>query len=76
MKIDPDAPAHPTIELYDIDPNDVQHPGMTIRTQIAAMAMQGMLANKDLRNDIDNLEVARCSAGYADALIAELNKTA
>lgn len=51
--------------------------GLTKREKIAAMAMQGILANT---NTISNVaytpggEVAKVSVAYADALLAELEK--
>lgn len=47
--------------------------GLTIRTQIAAMAMQGILANSGDKYKADY--VANKSVMYADYLIKELNKT-
>jgi hypothetical protein len=64
-----------------------ENPGLTIRQQFAAMAMQGLLANKailqvtfnlDGSTTIQNLQAERTailSIRYADALINELNKT-
>lgn len=43
------------------------------RRKIAAMAMQGLLANPDYENR-SSRDVASRSVIYADALIAELNK--
>lgn len=49
-------------------------PGATVRTQLAAMAMQGILSNPSLI-DSDNWDwVTKQSVQVADALIAELNK--
>lgn len=58
MKVNPDAPAHPSFEANETGYGDTISlqlggsttflpftKGMNIRTQIAAMAMQGMLAN-------------------------------
>lgn len=55
--------------------------GMSIRQHIAAMAMQGMLANSSLLQsipksmaDIADKIYAIAAVEHADALIAELNK--
>lgn len=55
--------------------------GVTIRQYFAAMAMQGILSNHWCQSDfngtlmaINQEQVAKQSVGYADALIAELNK--
>jgi hypothetical protein len=42
--------------------------GMSLRTYLAAMAMQGMLASDTLEG------IAKYAVQHADALIAELNK--
>lgn len=45
-----------------------------VRTQIAADALNGLLANPD--NSLQNTKtLVSCSVAYADALIAELEKT-
>jgi hypothetical protein len=56
-------------------------PGLTKREQIAAMALQGILANHWCQNDFKNnivamdyAETAQQAIGYADALLAELTK--
>ena len=84
--VNPNDPAFPThILVRDKlggDPYQMtKHPGMSIRTQLAAMAMQGMLAN-GLRTDQgvepfyckQPIELAGLAITYADALIEELNK--
>ena len=49
--------------------------GLTKREYIAAMAMQGMLANSELTNEtFKERLVAAWSVDCADALIDELNK--
>ena len=52
---------------------DVYFCGLTKREYFAAMAMQGLLANSS--NSIYPTEVAQDSLIYADALLAELEKT-
>jgi hypothetical protein len=47
--------------------------GLTKREYFAALAMQGLLANSS--NSIYPTEVAQDSLIYADALLAELEKT-
>lgn len=51
--------------------------GLTIRQHFAAMAMKGILSNSPDWNGTQshNEWVAKISVSYADALIAELNKT-
>ncbi len=61
-------------------------PGLTVREYFAAKAMQGMLAGVWTDDDMAEYDddaaafaehkaiVAKACAGYADALIAELNK--
>lgn len=63
MITDPNAPALP-----NADSN-----GITIREHIATMALQGMLA--DHTRDSTWGEYAEGAVKFADALIAELNKT-
>jgi hypothetical protein len=50
--------------------------GVTKRELFAAMAMQGMLADPNIRGDISELPgvVAAESVAFADALLAELAK--
>lgn len=69
MKINPDDSA--TGFAFNNDQRG-HNTGLTIRTQIAAMAMQGLLANS---NNYGTGIVASNSVAYADALIEELNKT-
>jgi len=55
-------------------PNGYSNKGLTIRTQIAAMAMQGLIANDNIgfiNLDVDDL--ARQSVKIADELISRLN---
>lgn len=75
MKIDPNAPAYPTGEELDrnLEISVRKVGGMTIRTQIAAMAMQGLLAQTYWTS---TQLVAEYAVDLADALIAELNKEA
>lgn len=79
--INPKSPASPILDAaYSEHSNqywlELQDAGMDIRTKIAAMAMQGIMA-ADVDLDDDELQaetVARISVRYADALIKELNK--
>lgn len=68
MSIDPNAPVFPSHGTM----GEVCHKGMTIRAEIAARAMQGMLSNSD--NNRSPGVLAIWAMKYADALIAELNK--
>ena len=47
--------------------------GMDIRTQIAAMAMQGLLSNSALK-DVHIDDISRISVKAATSLLNELNK--
>lgn len=47
--------------------------GLTIRAELAARAMQGML-NNPAYNDFMMRDIVHDAVQYADALIAELNK--
>lgn len=78
--------------MAQINPNDPTFPtlsyqtssGISIRTQLAAMAMTGLLSNQTVIESIANNEkgdptrtaqnVAKSSVRFADALIEELNK--
>lgn len=83
--INPNAPAFPrAFEFSKVYNNDCENePGMDIRTQIAAMAMQGILSNSSfilsLERRVSNHDegaqlAAQTAIGFADALIRELNK--
>lgn len=75
MKIDPNAPAMPLSIDDFVDADNHPAKGMTIRTKIAAMAMQGVIAAECPGNEFqDHQARARFSVACADALIAELNK--
>lgn len=60
-------------EAYLLGQQDAQQPSPD-RAMIAAMAMQGLLANTSMTASIKGY--AEESVAYADALIAELNRTA
>jgi len=62
-----DMPAMPTDYLS----------GLTKREHFAAMAMQGILGNAywNEHGDYRPVDVAKCAAEYADALLAELERT-
>jgi hypothetical protein len=73
MNINPNDPAFP---IVDANEKSSIAPGLPIRAQLAAMAMQGILANSP---DWDGKDtsinwISVHSVKYADALIAELNK--
>lgn len=55
---------------YSADPNNMVE-YMTIRTHIAAMALQGLVSDPEF---CDASFASRRAIAYADALIAELNK--
>lgn len=65
MKINPDDPAFPLPSFGE--------PGLTIRAELAARAMQGLLASRE-GSSLDYEQVASEAVRCADALIAELNK--
>jgi hypothetical protein len=75
-------PAYPRIyEFSSKLNNDFENdPGLTKREKIAAMAMQGLLANPDYNCPSDPKKLptttsfAKAALHYADALLAELEK--
>lgn len=74
--IQPNEPAFPFWPVAEFKQPD---PGLTIRAELAARAMQGILANHiamDMpHNPSQQQYVAECAVQLADALISELNKT-
>lgn len=77
-KINPNDPANPRV-AFDKDGTlttfESEFSGMTIRTQIAAMAMQGWIsADYTANSGTPHEELAQWSVKMADALIAELNR--
>lgn len=53
----------------------ITEPGLTKRELIAAMALQGMLANSNQDiTDLSHEEIAMCSVYISDALLSELDK--
>lgn len=80
MKIDPSEPAFPTMDAKELDHCAVlTAPGMSVRTYLAAMAMQGLLGQQngegpyyDNHNCFEDCAVH--AVRQADALIAALNK--
>jgi hypothetical protein len=68
MKINPDDPATGWAASNYTNYNQ----GLTIRTHIATMAMQGLLANPN--NQIVD-HIINTSVLFADALIKKLNET-
>lgn len=78
-KITGNEPAHPCKSLQEMGIVEITvlNPGITIRQQFAAMAMQGILATSD--SNIQNLSdenKALYACIMADNLITELNKEA
>jgi len=82
--IDPNAPANPvsrrTKEKWMDEQGyaregvvQVLAGGLTIRAELAARAMQGMLSNHAYNDFLMN-DIVHDAVQYADALIAELNK--
>ena len=74
-----DLPANPTI-YADMGHNGQREiycdqTGLTKREMFAMAAMQGMLSNPTLGYDVGCSTVAECATGYADALLAELERT-
>lgn len=77
MKIDPNAPAMPNPELSKSHFGHVEaYLGLTIRQELAARAMQGILARNGVGGKEQETSTAQYAVAYADALIAELNKEA
>ena len=76
QKIDDGGPAFPACDLYYKDEEEIidsASQGMSTRTWLAGMAMQGILAANTL--DEETFEnVADFSVTIADATIAQLNK--
>jgi hypothetical protein len=78
--INPNSPAFP-LATIDMDQRRVDYPphvcGLPIRLHLAAMAFQ-QLVRAHVEQSIDDFskqDVARESLSYADALIAEYNRT-
>lgn len=71
QKINPNDPAFPFVEP---DTTCNVNTGMSIRTQLAATAMKGLLASKQPDSGYNPSFVAEQALEYADALINELNK--
>ena len=69
MKITGNEPAYPVFD----EEMDIMRLGLTIRQQFAMAAMQGMIAGKYEGNGI--IDDCKVAVKYADALIAELNRT-
>ena len=67
METEPNEPAYPNIQVPSLK-------GLTKREYLAAMAMQGIIANKD-GLDIKIERIVESAVDTADALIEELNKT-
>jgi hypothetical protein len=92
-RINPNDPAYPqyipggSVNYGDHGAawGDTRNPGLSIRAELAARAMQGILANPDLmqgvaRGDFAEFDksarftIARFALEHADALIAALNR--
>jgi len=72
-----DMPAMPTeVVEYDRDGNLTTRTdaGLTKREYLAALAMQGLLSS-DLKAEASPAHTAQAAAAFADALLAELEKT-
>jgi hypothetical protein len=67
METKANEPAYPNIQLPSLK-------GLTKREYFAAMALQGIIANKD-GLDIKIERIVKSAVDTADALIEELNKT-
>ena len=72
MKINPNDPVQGFVDYGFADENNK---GITIRTQIAAMAMQGLLSNPAKIDTTNFIWLAQYAVGYADELINCLNET-
>jgi hypothetical protein len=72
MKTDPNAPINPYKHLNCNGQIDDQYKGLTKREYFAAMAMQGLLAQKPNRTSFSI--IAMESVSCANALINELNR--
>lgn len=48
--------------------------GLSKREYLAAMAMQGILANSEIAKNNRNLNIEEAALKFADSLIIELNK--
>lgn len=73
----PNSPINPILELNN-HPSDMFGNGLTKREFFAAMAMKALISTENF-NVLDSTKMSKKTAqiaiGYADALIAELNKT-
>jgi hypothetical protein len=67
METKANEPAYPNIQVASLK-------GLTKREYFSAMAMQGIIANKD-GLDIKIERIVESAVDTADALIEELNKT-
>lgn len=77
MKIQPNDPAMPAITetlTTGIATIPIQSDGLSIRAELAARAMQGLLSNHAMIDTTAFEWIAKQAVGYADALIKELNK--
>lgn len=68
----------PTVEHQFETAGYVQHLGLTKREHFAAMAMQGLLANAQIAEDVGKVggnggDYARAALFHADALLAALD---
>lgn len=77
MNNDYNQPAFPAMDMNQnmgIDRLELRYKGMTKRELIAAMAMQGMLANGNLETWMDLNEIPKESLKRADELLKQLEK--
>ena len=74
MNADPHGTAFP-VNSYILPNGQVEHPqyGMTQRTYIAALCMQGFLARPEEPEGVGFSVFAAMAVDAADALISELN---
>lgn len=76
MTIDPNYPSIPCIYQNQDGTLDYQSfTGLTIHAELAARAMQGMLANYEIINANSWEWIAKESVKMADELINQLNKS-
>lgn len=73
METNPNEPAFLSAAFFDEFGTDAPQEGLTKREYFAAMAMKGIITNKD-GLDIKIERIAESAVDMADALIEELNK--
>lgn len=73
MKLDKNDAAYPTVTGIEYGCPIIEG-GLTIRAELAARAMQGLLSSLGTHDVIAPDEIASDAVNYADALLAELNR--